>query len=67
MRIGSNGTGTDVHDTFVIVRTNMVDHLLGQLGRVFPSINFTTEIEKESKLAFLDVKVHRKLDGSLKT
>ena len=44
-----------VDDTFVIVRTNMVDHLLRQLVRVFPSINFTMEIEKESKLAFLDV------------
>ena len=51
-------------DTFIIVHTNMEDHLLGQLGRVFPSISFTMEIEKESKLAFLDVEVHRKPDGS---
>ena len=56
-----------VDDTFVIVHTNMVDHLLGQLGRVFPSINFTMEIEKENKLAFLDVEVHRKPDSSPKT
>ena len=47
-----------VDDTFVIVHTTVVDQLLGQLGRVFPSINFTIEIEKESKLAFLDVEVH---------
>ena len=33
-----------VDDTFVIVRTNMGDHRLGLLGRVFPSNNFTIEI-----------------------
>ena len=54
-------------DTFAIVNTNMVDHLLGQLGQVFPSMNFTIEVQKDSKLAFLDVEVHRKSDGSLKT
>ena len=54
-------------DTFVIVHTDMVDHLLGQLGWVFPSNTFTIEIEIESKLAFLDVEVHYKPDGSLRT
>ena len=54
-------------DTFVIVHTNMADHPLGQLGRVFSSINFTIEIEKESKLAFFDVEVHCNPDDSLKT
>ena len=56
-----------VDDTFTIVHRDMVDNLLGQLGRVFPSINYTIQIEKESKLAFLDVEVHCKPDGSLKT
>ena len=56
-----------VDDTFVILHTNMVDHQLGQLDRVFPSRNFTIEIEKERKQAFLDVEVQRKPDGSLKT
>ena len=56
-----------VDDNIAIVRTNMVDHLLGQLGWVFPSIDFTMEMEKENKLAFLDVEVHRKPEGSPKT
>jgi len=31
---------------FVTVHTNMADHQLGQLGRVFPSNNFIVDIEK---------------------
>ena len=49
------------------MHTNLVDHLRGQLCQVFPNSNFTIETEKESKLAFLDVEVHRKSDGSRKT
>ena len=56
-----------VDDTFAIVHRNMVDHLLEQLDQIFPSINFTIKIEKESKLAFLDVEVHHKNFGLQET
>ena len=56
----------NMNDTFTIVDTDMEDHLLGQPGLINPSNNFTIEIEKWSKLAFLNVEVHRKPDGYLK-
>ena len=37
-----------VDDTFTIVHKNMVDHLLGQLGQVFPAITSQSKQKKKA-------------------
>lgn len=54
-----------VDDTFCILNKNDVDTFLKHLNSVHPKINFTMEVEENNSLAFLDVKVIRKPDGTI--
>ena len=48
-----------VDDVFSIVRRDQVNNLLQHLNAQHPNITFTTEMEKDHKLPFMDVSVHR--------
>nr|VZI30387.1 unnamed protein product [Spirometra erinaceieuropaei] len=56
-----------VDDTFVILKREMVSEFHTILNSVFPDIQFTREAEVNNQLTFLDVLVHRKANGSLRT
>ena len=57
-----------VDDTFTILDRENVDDFLQHLKKnQQPSIRFTTETEKDNKLAFLDTSVLREPDGRLTT
>ncbi|VDM00665.1 unnamed protein product [Schistocephalus solidus] len=56
-----------VDDTFVVLKREMVSEFHALLNSVYLYIQFTVEAEVNSRMAFLDVLVHRKADGSLKT
>ena len=48
-----------VDDTITIVKIGSVEYLLSVLNNFHPKIKFTYEMEVESKLAFLDILLHR--------
>ena len=48
-----------VDDIFSIVKQSQVNDFLKHLNEQHPSIRFTMELEKDKKLPFLDVTVHR--------
>lgn len=54
-------------DTFCIIKRDVVEEFLEHLNSMRPSIKFTMEEEENSKLAFLDVLLERKADGSIDT
>nr|VZI37735.1 unnamed protein product [Spirometra erinaceieuropaei] len=56
-----------VDDTFVVLKREMVSNFHALLNSVLPDIQFTMETENNNQIAFLDVLVHRKVNGSLKT
>ncbi|BHF80227.1 hypothetical protein SprV_0702335100 [Sparganum proliferum] len=56
-----------VDDTFVIIKRQMAKEFHDVLNSVFPDIQFTMEAEANNQLPFLDVLVHRKPNGHLKT
>nr|VZI52565.1 unnamed protein product [Spirometra erinaceieuropaei] len=56
-----------VDDTFVIIKRQMVKEFHDVLNSVFPDIQFTIETEANNQLPFLEVLVHRKPNGHLKT
>jgi len=56
-----------VDDTFTILDCGNVDSFLHHLNSQQPTIRFTMETEKESKIAFLDTSVSREQDGRLTT
>ena len=56
--------GRYVNDTFLIVPFNKIQQIFDQYH---PRINFTMELEKDSKLNFLDISVHRDVDGGIST
>ncbi|BHF81081.1 hypothetical protein SprV_0702421000 [Sparganum proliferum] len=56
-----------VDDTFVVLKREMVAKFHVLLNSVLPDIQFTMETENNNQLAFLNVLVHRKVNGSLKT
>ena len=56
-----------VDDTFVIAPRDQTDQLLAHLNSRQPTIRFTTEVEHDNTIAFLDTLVHREADGSLTT
>jgi hypothetical protein len=49
------------------VSTNEIDILLQHLNSIEPSIQFTVEREINGHLAFLDLNVHRTVEGKLET
>ena len=46
-------------DTFSFVKIGSVEYLLSVLNNLHPKIKFTYKMEVESKLAFLDILLHR--------
>ncbi|BHF84817.1 hypothetical protein SprV_0902796900 [Sparganum proliferum] len=56
-----------VDDTFVIIKRQKVQEFHDVLNSIFPDIQFTMEAEANNQLPFLDVLVHRKPNGHLKT
>nr|VZH95957.1 unnamed protein product [Spirometra erinaceieuropaei] len=56
-----------VDDTFVIIKRKMIEEFNGVLNYVLPDIQFTMEAENNNQLPSLDVLVHRKPNGHIKT
>nr|VZI00812.1 unnamed protein product [Spirometra erinaceieuropaei] len=56
-----------VDDTFVIIKRQMVKEFHDVQNSVLPDIQFKMEAEANNQLPFLDVLVHRKPNGHLKT
>ena len=55
-----------VDDTFVKIRKDAVDDFTYYINSLDPHIKFTSELEKEGQLAFLDSLVTRRDDGTIK-
>lgn len=53
-----------VDDTFVVLKRNEVDRFLNHLNSLHPKMEFTSELEENDSLAFLDVLIIRKQDGT---
>ena len=56
-----------VDDTFTFIKKGCVESVLERLNSFHPSIKFTFEKEVDGSIAFLDVKVLKKSDGSFNT
>ena len=56
-----------VDDVISAVSRNEIDILLQHLNYIAPSIQFTVEREINGHLAFLDLNVHRTVEGKLET
>jgi len=56
-----------VDDTFIIVASSQTDNLLKHMNSRQPSIQFTSEVECDGKIAFLDTLVHRHENHRLST
>ena len=56
-----------VDDVISAVSRNEIDILLQHLNSIEPSIQFTVEREINGHLAFLDLNVHRTVEGKLET
>lgn len=55
-----------VDGTFALfINEDLVRVFLGALNNIHPSLKFTCELQKERKLSFLDVLVHKEKDGFL--
>ena len=55
-----------VDDTFTKLKQIVFEQFLTHLNEQHPRIKFTSEVEVNRALAFLDNKVHREIDGSTK-
>ena len=56
-----------VDDTFTFVKKNCITEVVQKINSFHPNIKFTHEIERDKKIAFLDVLLSRKEDGGLDT
>ena len=56
-----------IDDVISAVSRNEIDILLQHLNSIEPSIQFTVEREINGYLAFLDLNVHRTVEGKLET
>ena len=52
-------------DVFTIIRKDLVDKYLHDLNAVNPFIQFTTEIESNGNISFLDLHISREINGNL--
>ena len=59
--------GRYVDDTFTFVKADCIDDVIETLNGFHTDIKFTHEVGKEGRIAFLDVLVQRKNDGSFET
>ena len=48
-----------VYDSIIFIKIGYVEYLLSVLNNFHPKIKFTYEMQVESKLAFLDILLHR--------
>jgi hypothetical protein len=55
-----------VDDVLAILRKQSYDRILKMINSIEPAIQFTVEVEKDSMLPFLDLKIMKNEDGSLK-
>ena len=56
-----------VDDTFTFIKKIEIESVKELLNSFHPDIQFTHEIEADSKISFLDVSVERNLDGTFHT
>jgi hypothetical protein len=56
-----------VDDVISAVSRNEIDILLQILNSIEQSVQFTVEREMDGHLAFLDLNIHRTVEGKLKT
>ena len=56
-----------VDDTFSLVEKGKRNEIIAALNNFHPNIKFTHEIEKEGKIAFLDVLIKREESGTIQT
>ena len=56
-----------VDDTFTLVERGKVDEVIERLNNFHPNIKFTHEKEKDKEIAFLDVLLRKKEDGTVDT
>ena len=54
-----------VDDTFTKLKIDKVEGFLEHLNRQHERIQFTSEIQKDKKIAFLDTEIHIKEDRSV--
>ena len=54
-------------DIYSIIKKQHIEKFLKHINSISPSIQFTVEFENEDKISFLDVNVHRTLQGDLRT
>ena len=56
-----------VDDTFTFIKENEIENVKNVLNTFHKDIKFTHEVEKNGNIAFLDVSVNKKEDGSFQT
>ena len=54
-------------DTFVKIEEEHIDEFTNHINSIDSNIKFTSELEEDGKLAFLDVQIHVMEDGGIKT
>ena len=56
-----------VDDTFTFIKDGEIENVQQALNDFHPDINFTYETEANDSIAFLDVNISRKMDGTFET
>ena len=56
-----------VDDTFTFIKDGEIENVQQALNDFHPDINFTYETEANGSIAFLDVNISRKMDGTFET
>jgi len=56
-----------VDDIYCIVKTDDIDNILSQLNSAHPNIKFTTEIENNNDINFLDISIHKNRNNTFNT
>ena len=56
-----------VDDTFTFVKKNHISEVIREINSFHPNIKFTHEVEKDGKIAFLDVLLTKRRDGNIET
>lgn len=56
-----------VDDTFTFVKNDCITEVIQKINSFHPNIKFTHEIEKDNKIAFLDVLLTKRIEGNMDT